>query len=228
MGVTALLQVTFLLIPSPTLLSTYKFLFCFLSLFPFLFPPSAPSSLGLLQEAHGYCVIIKTKEGPESHLRRANSFSSQVPPPPATFCLPEVQVVQLCLTLCDPMDCSPLGSSVHEILRARILEWVAIPFSRDPPDPGTKPRSPALRADSLPSEPLGKPQFAWGRTKLTYSLAIKIWTLRLLWGAQSIQPLCGAPAWLQPIYRRKNELSAWKGRPSLLLLLTTEQQKARI
>ena len=34
------------------------------------------------------------------------------------------------LTLCDPMDCSLLGSSVHGILQARILEWVAIPFSR--------------------------------------------------------------------------------------------------
>ena len=39
-------------------------------------------------------------------------------------------VIQLCPTLCDPMDCSPPGSSVHGILQARILEWVAIPFSR--------------------------------------------------------------------------------------------------
>ena len=39
-------------------------------------------------------------------------------------------VTQSCLTLCDPMDCSPSGSSVHGILQARILEWVAIPFSR--------------------------------------------------------------------------------------------------
>ena len=37
--------------------------------------------------------------------------------------------VQLCPTLCDPMDCSPPASSVHGILTARILEWVAIPFS---------------------------------------------------------------------------------------------------
>ena len=34
-------------------------------------------------------------------------------------------------TLCDPMDYSPLGSSVHGILQARILEWVVIPFSRE-------------------------------------------------------------------------------------------------
>ena len=39
-------------------------------------------------------------------------------------------VAQLCLTLCDPMDCSPPGSSVHGIFQARILEWVAISFSR--------------------------------------------------------------------------------------------------
>ena len=39
-------------------------------------------------------------------------------------------VAQLYLTLCDAMDCSPPGSSVHGILRARILDWVAIPFSR--------------------------------------------------------------------------------------------------
>ena len=38
-------------------------------------------------------------------------------------------VTQSCLTLCDPMDYSPPGSSVHGILQARILEWVAIPFS---------------------------------------------------------------------------------------------------
>ena len=39
-------------------------------------------------------------------------------------------VAQLCLTLCDPVDCSPRGSSVHGILQARTLEWVAISFSR--------------------------------------------------------------------------------------------------
>ena len=39
---------------------------------------------------------------------------------------------QSCLTLCNPMDCSPPGSSVHEILQARILEWLAISSSRGP------------------------------------------------------------------------------------------------
>ena len=41
-----------------------------------------------------------------------------------------VLVFQSCPTLCNSMDCSPPGSSVHGILQARILEWVAIPFSR--------------------------------------------------------------------------------------------------
>ena len=41
-----------------------------------------------------------------------------------------VLVAQSCPTLCNPMDCSPPGSSVHGILQARILEWIAIPFSR--------------------------------------------------------------------------------------------------
>ena len=39
-------------------------------------------------------------------------------------------VTQSCLTLCNPMDCNPPGFSVHGILQARILEWVAIPFTR--------------------------------------------------------------------------------------------------
>ena len=46
--------------------------------------------------------------------------------------------IQSCLTLCDPMDCSPPGSSVHGILQARILEWVAIPFSRKSSQPRDK------------------------------------------------------------------------------------------
>ena len=59
------------------------------------------------------------------------------------------------LTLCDPVDCSPPDSSVLGILQARILEWVAI--SCHLPDPGIEPRSPALQADALTSEPPGKP-----------------------------------------------------------------------
>ena len=63
-------------------------------------------------------------------------------------------VAQLCPTLCDPIDYSPPGSSVHGIRQARILEWVSISFRRGSSDPGIKPRSPALQADSLLTEPI--------------------------------------------------------------------------
>ena len=51
------------------------------------------------------------------------------------------KLLQLCLTLCDCMDCSPPGFFVHRILQARILESVALLSSRDLPNPGTKPMS---------------------------------------------------------------------------------------
>ena len=66
--------------------------------------------------------------------------------------------LQSCSTLCDPMDCCPPGSSVHGYLQARILEWVAMPSSRDLPHPEIKPlslKSPALQVNSLPLVPPG-------------------------------------------------------------------------
>ena len=53
---------------------------------------------------------------------------------------------QSCLILCDPMDCSPPGSSVHGILQARVLEWVAVSYSRGSSQPRgqTLVSSPAL------------------------------------------------------------------------------------
>ena len=59
------------------------------------------------------------------------------------------------IQLCDPRDCSPSGSSVYGTFQARILEWVAISFSKDLSKPGIEPSSPvspALQADSLPLE----------------------------------------------------------------------------
>ena len=61
------------------------------------------------------------------------------------------------LTLCHLIDCSPPGSSVHGILQARILQWIAIPFSKDLPDPGIEPGSLTLQVDSSLSEPPGEP-----------------------------------------------------------------------
>ena len=69
-------------------------------------------------------------------------------------CTVKVKVAQSCPTPCDPVD-----YTVHGILQARILQWVAFPFSQgNLPSTGIKPRSPALWADSLLSEPPGKPK----------------------------------------------------------------------
>ena len=57
--------------------------------------------------------------------------------------LMHAKLLQSCLTLCDPMDCSPPGSSVLGILQARIPEWVTMPSS------SRSPVAPALQADSL-------------------------------------------------------------------------------
>ena len=63
-------------------------------------------------------------------------------------------VTQSRLSFCHPRDCSPPNSSDHGILQARILEWVAISFSRgsSQPNPAIEPISPAFQVDSLSSE----------------------------------------------------------------------------
>ena len=63
----------------------------------------------------------------------------------------EVKLAQSCPTLYDPVD-----RTVHGILQARILEWVAVSFSKDLPSPGIKLQSPELQGDSLLAEPQGK------------------------------------------------------------------------
>ena len=71
------------------------------------------------------------------------SFQSRV------FC------AQSCLTLCDPMDCSPPASSVHGIFQVKILEWLPFPPPGDLANPGIKPVSPvppALQLDSSPTK----------------------------------------------------------------------------
>ena len=67
------------------------------------------------EESPGFFLIIPHSASPLQQLSQA---------------LVKVKVDQSCRPLCDPIDCSLPGSSVHRILQARILEWVAIPFSR--------------------------------------------------------------------------------------------------
>ena len=69
-------------------------------------------------------------------------------------------IAWLCLTLCNPMDCPCLSMEF-----SRQEYWSGLPFPSpgDLPDPGIKPESPAFQADSLLSEPPGKPIIIYGR-----------------------------------------------------------------
>ena len=92
---------------------------------------------------HGFSLQVW---GPEQHNARERVVRTGESWPLCVL----AKSLQSCPTLCDPMDCSPPGSSVHGILQARILEWVAMPFSRGSPHPGIKPVSlisPALAGE---------------------------------------------------------------------------------
>ena len=114
--------------------------------------------------------------------QRGKDRYSVVPPSicPSTSVMPsmskgKVKVSRSCLTLCDPMVCSPPGSSVHGVF-SRHEYWSGLPSPSpgDLPNPGIGPRSPALQADALPSEPPGKPR------KLSPSQDKRAWESDLL------------------------------------------------
>ena len=86
----------------------------------------------------------------------------------------ESEVAQSCPTLCDSMDCSLPGSSVHGIFQARILKWGAISFSRRSRPRDWTPVSCYNAADALPSEPSGKSRW----TLVSRSLS-QIWSLSI-------------------------------------------------
>ena len=88
------------------------------------------------------------------------------------------------------MAYSPPGSSVHGILRARILEWVAIPFSRGASRPGIESGYPALWVDSLPSEPQGKPHMIVGPAKKPQQAQLESLTMfKGQWSHWSVQDI---------------------------------------
>ena len=72
--------------------------------------------------------------------KRRERWNKDVPDNPEEGEVKSSEVIQSCLTLCDPMDCSLSGSSVHEIFQARVLEWIAISFSRGSPRPRKRTR----------------------------------------------------------------------------------------
>ena len=121
----------------------------------------------------------------------------------------QVKVAQSCLTICDPIDWTG-----HGILQARILEWVAIPFSRGSSQPRDQTRSSALQADSLPAEPQGNPknpgvgslsllqgifltqESNWGLLHcrwILYQLSYEGSPMKSKWGAKSYKGLQSRP-----------------------------------
>ena len=83
-------------------------------------------------------------------------------------------VTQSHLTICNSMGYNPLGSSVHGILQARILGGLPCLSPGDLPNPGIKPRTPALQVDSLPPETPGKLKCAIPIFKLLFNITIRI------------------------------------------------------
>ena len=110
-------------------------------------PPARLSCWTLIWQRRGRWDNLKISLVPSicKEISRTNSHSPVLKP--------VTQFIHLCLCrllscvwlFCDPMDCSPPGSSVHGILQARILEWVAILFFRASSQPAIEPRSPAFR-----------------------------------------------------------------------------------
>ena len=91
----------------------------------------APSSAPCLLPFSGHPCLLSASSSLHSR-PLVLPCSCRMPPSPHIFLsfIFIVLVSEFCPTLCDPVECSPPGSSVHGILQARILEWVAIPFCR--------------------------------------------------------------------------------------------------
>ena len=89
------------------------------------------------------------------------------------MCQAHTESPQLCPTLCDPMDCSPPGSSVHGILQTRTLKWAAMPSCRGSSQPGLNLHLLSLlnwQVGSLPLAPPGKPYMRYCNPNYTDSL----------------------------------------------------------
>ena len=130
-----------------------------------LFTMTCPSLVALQGMAHRFIESCKPLRHDKAviHLTHSNSvLESLLRQTGILWILLPVEifpvlcsVAQSCLTLCNPMDCSLPDSSVHWILQASILKWVAMPSSRGSSIPGIEPSSPILQEDSLQSEPPG-------------------------------------------------------------------------
>ena len=107
-------------------------------------------------------------------------------------------VTALCLILCNPVDGRPPGSSVHGISQARTLEWVAVPFSGDLPNPGTEPTSPELQVNSLPLSYLRIHSFCSTSPKEFYPWYNYLYVWKFFFFINhTITPWCNKSMWTQ-------------------------------
>ena len=87
----------------------------------------SPFNLNLTEPRLRLLESMEPQNQYQTHMRKKQMrYANYLPNREAVY----LKVTQSCLTLCDPMDCSLPSSSVHGILQARVLEWVAISFSR--------------------------------------------------------------------------------------------------
>ena len=99
-------------------------------------------------------------------------------------------VAQSCLTLCDPMDCSPPGSSAHGILQARILELIAISFSKGSSISRDRTQVSYIAAGILATEPPGKPH-------LRIALFLYPFSSWGNWASGRLSNLITTPSWAE-------------------------------
>ena len=100
---------------------------------------------------HTYCLA--------GQYHRADTRPQKASPTTHQLGKVKVLVTQLCLTLCSPMDCSPPGSSLHGISHPRILEWVAISFSRGSFPPRDRSCVSCLAGEFFTTKPPQKPSY---------------------------------------------------------------------
>ena len=103
--------------------------------FPSSFPGGQRAAKGITGSRHDWLLSLGSQS-----LAPVILIDKQKPPCPPAECV-HAKSLQLCLTLCHPLDCSPAWSSVQGILQAGILECVSMPSSGDLPDPGIEPLS---------------------------------------------------------------------------------------
>ena len=156
------------------------------------------------QQALGSCFL--TSASPIWHIFCADCFGdiaeehpdlSVLKPnfsgaPPCSSARMHTQLLQSCLTLCDPPDCGLPGSSVHGFLQARILEWVAVPSSRGSSRPRDRTCVSCI-ADGFPTaEPLGNPPCSRG------CLSVPSWSLD---GPGCLLLISATPGWLEHTFK---------------------------